>query len=175
MKSNDGDYILNGMEKLRIRHSEFGFHGIVVSFLGKKSFVIYSQHTNLLIVVAEKSNELKNERNEDENDFEDSDDEFFDAYLAFVIDPKSSGITVRQEPATIGCNDVPFATVEFCNVYVKKNQILSETVDDRKISEKLVASSRLQLATLNMIVAKNMFRKLMKFVITTDCNAENLR
>lgn len=149
---------------------------IKLFFLGSKSFVIHSQHANLLIVVAEKSEALKNERNEDDSDVNDYDeDEYVDSYITFVIDPKSSGISISDERPTIGCNDVPFATVNFCNVYVRKDQILSETFDDRKISEKLIASSRLQSATLNMVVAKNFLKHLINFAISTDCNAENLR
>lgn len=144
-------------------------------FLGGKNFVIFSQHTNLLIVIAEKSKELKNQRDEDESDIEFDDDDYIDEYITFVIDPKSSGVTISRERSTIGCNDVPYSKVDFRNVFVKKDQILSETADDRKISEKLIASSRLQLATLNMIVAKNMLGNLIRFAISTDCNAENLR
>lgn len=122
-------------------------------------------------MIAEKS-ELNNEC--DESDVDD-DDEIVDPYITFVVDPKSSGIAISEERPMIGCNDVPFATIEFSNVYVGKGQILSETSDDRKISEKLIASSRLQAATLNMIVAKNMLKHLINFGISTDCNAENLR
>lgn len=130
-------------------------------------------------MVAEKSEALKNERDDDDedgnSDIDSDDDEFVDPYITFVVDPKSSGITISDERPTIGCNDVPFATVNFSNVYVRKNQILCETSDDRKISEKLIASSRLQSATLNMAVAKNIFRQLINFAISTDCNAESLR
>lgn len=146
------------------------------SFLGSKSFVTYSQHANLLVVVAEKSESLENECDENDiSDHDDDDSEFFDPYITFVVDPKSSGIKISEESSTIGCIDVPFATIEFSNVYVGKEQILSETSDDRKISEKLIASSRLQSATLNMIVAKNMLKHLINFAISTDCNSENLR
>lgn len=151
------------------------FHSIQTLFLlGSKSFVICSQHANLLIVVAEKSEALKNECDEDDIG-DDDDSEFVDSYITFVLDPKSSGIKISEEKPTIGGNDVPFTTIKFSNVYVRKNQILSETFDDRKISEKLIASSRLQLATLNLIVAKNMLDHLIKFAISTDCNGENLR
>lgn len=114
---------------------------------------------------------LKNERNE----VNDDEDEYVDSHITFVVDPKSSGILISEERTTIGCNDVPFATVNFSNVHVRKDQILSETFDDRKISEKLIASSRLQSATLNMIVAKNILKHLINVSISTDCNAENLR
>lgn len=128
-----------------------------------------------MIVLAEKSiAALKNECDDDESN-DDVDDEYIDSYITFVVDPKSSGITISDERPTIGCNDVPFATVKFSNVHVRKDQILSETFDDRKISEKLIASSRLQSATLNMVVAKNMLKHLINFAISTDCNAENLR
>lgn len=125
-------------------------------------------------MVAEKSEALKNERDEDDMS-DDDDSEFVDSYITFVVDPKSSGIKISEERPTIGCHDVPFATIKFSNVYVGKNQILSETSDDRKISEKLIASSRLQMATLNMIVAKNMLKHSINFAISTDCNGENLR
>ncbi|XP_055304084.1 complex I assembly factor ACAD9, mitochondrial-like [Sitodiplosis mosellana] len=146
----DGDYVLNG----------------------SKSFVPISQHVNLLIVVAEKSDELKREFEVDEED----DDEYFDAYLTIVLDPKSSGITiVDQCEKMIGCNDVPFATVNFSNVHVSKSQILSEGLDDRKISQKLVTSSRLQSATLNLIQAKNMLKQLINFSISAEINSQKLR
>lgn len=148
---------------------------VFLSFSGSKSFAIYSRHATLLIVVAKKSVELKNERDEDGNDIDDDDSEFDDPYITFAIDAKSSGITICQERPTIGCNDVPFATVDFRNVQVRAEHMLCATADDRKISEKLIASSRLQSATLNMIVAKNMFNNLINFAINTDCNAENLR
>lgn len=127
-------------------------------------------------MLAEKSEALKAECDENYIDHdEEEDSEFVDSYITFVIDPKSSGIKIAEEPSTVGCNDVPFATIEFSNVYVGKDQILSETSDDRKISDKLIASSRLQSATLNMIVAKNMLKHLINFAISTDCNTENLR
>lgn len=130
-----------------------------------------SQHANLLIVVAEKSDELKTEFEEDEEDNED----FFDAYLTIVLDPKLSGITIDDQSKSIGCNDVPFATINFSNVRVSKSQILSEGLDDRKISQKLVTSSRLQAATLNMVQAKNMLKQLIKFIISAECNTQKLR
>ncbi|XP_031628107.1 complex I assembly factor ACAD9, mitochondrial-like [Contarinia nasturtii] len=150
-KTHDGDYVLNG----------------------SKSFASISQHANLLIVVAEKSDELKQEFALDDDD--DDDDDFFDAYLTIVLDPKSSGITFSDEYKTIGCNDVPFVTVNFENVRIEKDQILSENTDDRKISQKLLASSRLQMATLNMVQAKNMFNKIVTFTIRSACNSEKLR
>lgn len=122
-----------------------------------------------MIVIAEKSDELKREFEPDEED----DDEFFDAYLTIALDPKSSGISIVDHNKTIGCNDVPFATVNFSNVRVSKSQILTE--DDQKISQKLITSSRLQSATLNMIQAKNMLKQLINFCISTEINSQKLR
>lgn len=130
-----------------------------------------SQHANLLIVAAEKSDELRAEFEVDEED----DEEFFDAYLTIVLDPKSSGITIVEQSETIGCNEVPFVTVKFSNVRVDKSQILSEGQDDRKISEKLVTSARLQSATLNMVQAKNILIQLIKFSVSAECNSQKLR
>lgn len=140
-------------------------------FSGSKNFVICSQHANLLIVLAEKSKELKM----DDEDEDDIDEDFIDSHIAFVVDPKSSGITISDESQTIGCSNVPYAKINFSNVYVGKDQILSETQDDRKISEKLIASSRLQSSTLNMVVAKNILGHLIKFTIDVKCNSEKLR
>lgn len=141
-------------------------------FLGSKSFTICSQHANVLVVVAEKSDELKNEYERDE----DSDEEdFFDAYLTIVLDSKSSGITMIDENDAIGCNDVPFKTIHFSNVRVGKDQILTEGIDDRRTSQKLIASSRLQESTLNMIQSKNILNQLIEFCIRAECNGEKMR
>lgn len=142
--------------------------------LGKKSFVICSQHVNLLIVIAEKSDELKKEFL-DETDDDDDNDDYFDSYLTIALDPNSSGITMFDESKTIGCNDVPFKTISFSNVRIGKSQILSETFDDRKISQKLLASARLQSATLNMIQAKNILNHLINFSISSEINSEKMR
>lgn len=144
-------------------------------FAGSKSFVPISQHANLLIVVAEKSDELKREYDFDDDEDSDDDFEYYDSYLTVLLDPKSSGITLNEEYKTIGCNDVPFVTVNFSNVHIGKDQILSEGLDDRKISEKLLASSRLQMATLNMVQAKNMLNQIVEFSISSECNSEKLR
>lgn len=138
---------------------------------GNKSFAAISQHANLLIVVAEKSDELEKEYEVDEDD----DDDYFDAYLTIVLDLKSPGITITDQSKTIGCNDVPFATVNFSNVRVSKSQILSEGSDDRKISQKLITSSRLQSATLNLIQAKNLLKKLIDFSISAGINSQKMR
>lgn len=141
-------------------------------FKGRKSFVICSQHTNLLVVVAQKSAELRLESDEME---EEIDEDSSDSYITFIVDPKSSGITVSEENRTIGCSNVPYATVNFSNVHVGKDQILSESLDDRKISDKLMDSSRLQSATLNMVLAKNILQHLIEFTISVKCNSEKLR
>lgn len=143
----------------------------MILFSGSKSFVPISQHANLLVVVAEKSEELKKEFEIDEED----DDDFFDTYLTIVLDPKSSGITIVDQNKTIGCNDVSFATINFTNVHVDKSHILSEGIDDRKTSEKLLASSRLQSATVNMIQARNILKQLVNFSLSTECNSQKLR
>lgn len=176
-KSPDDDYILNGLwrELNCINGCQILNQNNRLSVSGRKRFVTYSQHANLLIVLAEKSKALIDDCDERNINDDDDESEYFDSYIAFVVDPKSSGINILEERSTIGCNDVPFATIEFSNVYVRKDQILSETSDDRKISEKLIASSRLQSATLNMIMAKNMLNHLINFAITTDCNGEKLR
>lgn len=123
-----------------------------------------------MIVLAEKSLEIKEELDED-----DDEDEIFDRYLACVVDPNTSGITMTDERQTIGCNDVPFVTVNFNDVRISKSQILTETLDDRKISDKLVASSRLQSATLNMVQARQILTHLLHFCINTECYSEKLR
>lgn len=126
-----------------------------------------------MVVVAEKSDEMK--REDAEYDDDDDDPEFHDAYMVFVLDSKSSGITISDVGKTIGCNEVPFSTIDFSNVHADKSQILSESCDDRKISDKLIASSRLQMATLNMVQAKNILNHLIDFSIKTECNSEKLR
>lgn len=151
--------------KIQLRFLQFDF------FSGSKSFVTISQHANLLVVVAEKSEELKREYEMDEEDG----DDFFDAHLTIVLDPKSTGITIVDQSKTIGCNDVPFATINFSNVYVDKSQILSEGQDDRKTSEKLLSSSRLQSATVNMIQTKNILKQLINFSLSAECNSQKLR
>lgn len=143
---------------------------ICFSFSGSRNFVVYSQHANLLIVVAKKSDELKREDDEDEDD-----EDFFDSYMTIIVDPKTSGITISDEYKTIGCNDVPFASIKFSNVYIEKDRILSETNDDRQISQKLLSSARIQSATLNMIQVKNMLNYLVNFSLRTECNEEKLR
>lgn len=120
--------------------------------------------------MAEKSLELKQELDED-----DDEDEYFDRYMACVVDPNSSGITMTDERHTIGCNDVPFVTVNFNGVRISKSQMLSETQDDRKISDKLIASSRLQSATLNMVQTRQILTDLLHFCIKAECNSERLR
>lgn len=147
---------------------------MVSCLLGSKSFAICSQHANVLVVVAEKSDELKQQYEIDEDDDTD-DDDYFDAYMAIVLDPKSSGITIIDEIKTIGCNDVPFKSIHFSNVRIGKDQILSEGIDDRKTSQKLIASARLQESTLNMIQAKNLLNRLTEFCIKTVCNSEKMR
>lgn len=142
------------------------------TFSGSKSFAICSQFANLLIVVAKKADELKMECDEIDDD---EGGEFFDSYITFVVDPNSSGITISDENQTIGCTDVPYATLSFSNVRVDQDQILSETHDDRKISEKLIASSRLQSATLNMVHVKNILTHLINFFINAEFNSEKLR
>lgn len=127
-----------------------------------------------MIVIAEKSDELKREFDIDEEDDEDA-ELFFDPYLTVSLDPKSSGITIVDERNTIGCNEVPFTTVNFSDVRIGKDQILSESFDDRKISQKLIASSRLKIATLNMIQAKKMFNHLVNFSLSAECNSEKIR
>lgn len=140
---------------------------------GAKSFATCSQHANLLIVVAEKSDELKREDAEYVDD--DDDLNFHDEYMVFVMNSNSPGILQSNVGKTIGCNDVPFTTINFSNVRVGKDQILMETFDDRKISDKLIASSRLQMATLNMVQAKNILNQLIALSIKTECNSEKLR
>lgn len=76
---------------------------------------------------------------------------------------------------TIGCKEVPFATVNFSNVRIGEDQILSEGLDDRKISDKLITSSRLQMATLNMIQAKNILNHTVNFSLSAKCSSEKLR
>lgn len=125
-------------------------------------------------MVAEKSVELKKEFFDEEDD-NDVNDDFFDSYLTIALDPDSSGITIFDENKTIGCNDVPLKTINFSNVRIGKSQILSETFDDRKISQKLLSSSRLQSATLNMVQAKNILNHLINFCISSEINSEKLR
>lgn len=144
-----------------------------LTFTGSKHFVVCSQHANLLIVIGEKSPELILEQ-KNEEELDDDDDEF-DNYMTFVVDRNTIGITTIDEKSTIGCNDVSFSTVTFTDVHVRKGQILSETIDDRTISEKLIASSRLQSATLNMIQAKKLLSHLLDFTINTKINSEKLR
>lgn len=127
----------------------------------------------MLVVIAEKSDELKKEFEIDEDDPDN--DDFIDAYMTIVLDPHTSGITFIEEDKTIGCNDVPFVTVNFSNVHIGKDQILTEGIDDRKISQKLLTSSRLQAATLNMVQARNILNHLIKFTICTECDSEKLR
>lgn len=127
----------------------------------------------MLVVTAEKMGELKEKFDVDEDDPDDKD--YIDDFMTIVLDPHSSGITTVEESKTIGCNDVPFTTVNFNNVRIGKDQILSEGVDDRKISQKLINSSRLQAATLNMIQAKNILNRITEFSISTECNSEKLR
>lgn len=142
--------------------------------LGSRSFAICSQHANVLVVVAEKSGELKQEYEIDEDD-DTEDDDYFDAYMTVVLDPKSSGITMIDEAETIGCKDVPFKTINFSNVRIQKDPILSEGFDDRKISQKLIASSRLYESTLNMIQAKNLLNQLIELSIESSWNSEKMR
>lgn len=108
---------------------------------------------------------------------EDDDDMDIDEedYITFVIDPKTNGISIDDEKKLIGCNDVPFATINFSNVRVSKEQILSQTHDGRKISDRLVESSRLQSAILNMVLAKNTFKYLVDFAVHTACGSDKMR
>lgn len=149
-------------------------HFSLVNLAGTKSFATFSQYANILVVVAEKSDELKREDEEDYDEDED-DLDFNDAHMVFVIDANSSGIIQSDTGKTIGCNDVPFTTLIFSNVRAGKEQILSEAFDDRKISDKLIASSRLQMATLNMVQAKTILNQLIDYSIKTQCNGEKLR
>lgn len=145
---------------------------------GKKSFVVCSKHVNLLVVVAKKSGEFNvlseniNYNYDDDEDDLDNDDE---NYLTFVIDPKANGISIDDEKKLIGCNDVPFTTISFSNVRVSKEQILSEIHDGRCVSNKLIESSRLQSAVLNMVLAKNMFKYLVHFAVHTECGSDKIR
>lgn len=145
---------------------------------GRKSFVVCSKHANLLVVVARKSGEfnvpVENENytyDDDDDDMEVNDED----YVAFVIDPKANGISIDNENKLIGCNDVPFTTINFSNVRVTKDQILSETHDGRNISNTLIESSRLQAAILNMVLAKNMFKYLVDFAVHSECGSDKMR
>lgn len=144
-----------------------------LSFPGTKKFAIISQHANLLVVVAEKSHELKQE---DRDDTDDEDElELYDDYMAFVLDSKAPGITYTDAGNTFLGNEIPLTTVNFSNVHVEKEKLLSESIDYRKTSDKLIVSSRLQAATLNMIQAKNTLNHLIQYSVNTKINSENLR
>lgn len=134
--------------------------------------MVCSQHANILVVVANKSKELK----EYEADLEYDDDiDYDDPSLTFVLDASTHGITYEDQSKTIGCNQVPFTTVNFFNVRARKSEILSRFVDERHTSNKLLESSRIQMSTLNLIQSKRMLNHLINYTIQTRCFGEKLR
>lgn len=144
---------------------------MVVLFVGSSSWAVCSQHANLLIVVAKKSDSLLAE--EEEGDFED-DIDYEDPCLTFALDAKTNGITFQDHSNTIGCDDVPFSTVNFSNVRIPKTQLLSKVLDERHLSQKLNEYHRLKMSVLNMVQAKNIINQLINFVIRTRCCGEKL-
>lgn len=135
-------------------------------FVGTTSWTVCSQHANLLIVVAKKSDSLLAE--EEEGDFED-DIDYEDQCLTFALNAKTNGITFEDHSKTIGCDDVPFTTVNFFNVRVPATQLLSKIVDERHLSQKLNEYHRLQMSVLNMVQAKMIINQLINFVIQMRC------
>lgn len=139
-------------------------------FIGSASWVVCSQHANLLIVVAKKSDSLLAE--EEEGDFED-DIDYGDPCLTFALNAKTNGISFEDHSTTIGCDDVPFSKLNFSNVRIPKSQLLSKVLDERHLSQKLNEYHRLQMSVLNMVQAKNIINQLINFVIhTKSCGAK---
>lgn len=135
-------------------------------FVGSATWTVCSRHTNLLIVVAKKSDSLLVE--EDEGDFGD-DIDYEDECLTFVLDAKTNGITFEEHSKTIGCDGVPFSRVNFFEVRAPKSQLLSQVLDERHLSQKLNECHRLQMSVLNMVQAKKIINQLIEFVIQTRC------
>lgn len=91
------------------------------------------------------------------------------------MDPKTPGVLISDESQTIGCNHVPYTTVNFFDVRIDRDQILSESVDAQKAHEKLAYGSRLQDATFNYVQAKKILNFVVTHVINNECNSQKLR
>lgn len=154
----------------------------VIGKIGSKSFIVSSRHANLLVVVAKKSGEfierIENEDdinltfNEEDNSNKDIDS---DNYLTFVLDMNVNGITIsRNEPAA-GLSSVPFATINFNNVRLNKDRILSESTDGRSVTDLLIGDSRLQSSIANMVLAKEMLKHFVKYVSNAQCFSQKIR
>lgn len=151
----------------------FWFLILYQSITGSTSWVVCSQHANLLLVVAKKTESLLAEEAKLEDYDEDVD--YDDPNLTFILDVTTDGITIEDQSKTIGCNYVPFVTVNFFNVRIPKSNLLSKSLDERHISQKLLESSRLQASVLNMVQSKKILNQLIEFSIRTKCFGSKLR
>lgn len=141
-----------------------------------------SKYANLLIVVAKKTGEfIERIQNDDDiklnfratdDDKSDIDD---DDYLTLIVDRNSNGVTVAEEETSFGLQTIPFTTINFSNVRLSRNRILSESVDGRQVPRKLIEHSRLQSSIANMVLAKEMFKHLIKYTTHTKCLSQKIR
>lgn len=72
---------------------------------GSRSFVVKSIHSNLLIVTAMVEKDSKH-----------NDQMTTKQFITFLVDPKAHGITFSDISNTIGCNEVPYVTLNFASV-----------------------------------------------------------
>lgn len=140
-----------------------------------------SKHANLLIVVAKKSGEFVETienvddiqlfRNEPKEVDGDSDN-----YYTFIVDTNALGVTVTEEPViSRGLATVPFARINFTDVRLSKDRILSDSVDGRYVAKKLIEHSRLQSAVANMVLAKKMLKHFLEYAATANYPSQKVR
>lgn len=98
-----------------------------------------------------------------------------DNYLTFVLDMNMNGIKITKNEPSTGLSTVPFATINFNNVRLNKDRILSESMDGRSVTDLLIGDSRLQSSIANMVLAKDMLKHLVRYATKTQCLSQKIR
>lgn len=139
---------------------------------GKKTFVVKSRHANFLIVSAEAVEESEYIGGESSTEIH-----------TYIIDANAPGVKFQDISDTLGCNEVPYATLELENVRVgsgEPNLIEMKTpfehfsLLDNHLAEKhehwsaanrLLHGSRLSLAVLKSVQARKVLDNLVDHTI----------
>lgn len=94
--------------------------------------------------------------------------------MTFVLDAKTPGITVTTEEEKIGCNQVPFCTINFNNVLASDANILSLKCGDYDVNQKLVQNSRIQSATIISVQIRNFLKVLIEYAVNSYYGDEKM-